>query len=208
MVIYHFFWYSSSPNLSTIFSIPLWHDDMESWNKKLLLVLEPIKLEYCMRGTRVHQTRVPICIGMLPRLKLFEHNTSTQLTLSTFWTPVTHIPTAYSLITHFLNLPLTLSILLSTHSDFLNLAIKLSHTLSISLSVSLSLSFFVSLSLSVSLLLCCSISLSLCCSVSLSLCCSCSRSPSHKVCLAQLASSIWALGICGYLWWSRMTIVF
>ena len=30
MVIYHFFWYSSSPNSSTIFSIPPWHDDMES----------------------------------------------------------------------------------------------------------------------------------------------------------------------------------
>ena len=177
MVIYHFFWYSSSPNLSTIFSIPLWHDDMESWNKKLLLVLEPIKLEYCMRGTRVHQTRVPICIGMLPRLKLSEHNTSTQLTLSTFWTPVTHIPTAYSLITHFLNLPLTLSILLSTHSDFLNLAIKLSHTLLISLSVSLSLSFFVSLSLSVSLSLCI-----------------------FSLESQGMSCSVWALGICGYLW--------
>ena len=53
-----------------------------------------------------------------------------------------------------------------------------------------------------------SISLSLSFSVSLSLCCSCSWFPSrsassvwnHKVCLAQFASSVWALGIYGYLW--------
>ena len=175
-----------------------------------------------VHDTRVHQARVPFCTDSLfirtsliknwplstrtlwawvlcvvpESIKLKYHSVlaiyfiwTSFLTLSIFWNPAYPHSHSYSLITHFLNLPLTLSISLSTLSDFLNLAIKLSHTLS----------FSVSLSLSVSLLLCCSISLSLCCSVSLSLCCSCSRSPSHKVCLAQLAYSVWALGICGYL---------
>ena len=134
------------------------------------LVLELCGLEYCAWYPSPSSSGTILYWPLI----LYEHHSL----LSQFSeTQLTHIPTATLS-------SLTFSISLSTLSDFLNLAIKLSHMLSISLSVSLSLSFSVSLSL------CYSVSLSLCCSVSLSLCCSCSWSPSHKVCLAQLASSV------------------
>ena len=164
-MIYHFFWYSSSVSSSTIFFNPPWHDDMERLIKKIKigpLVLELCGLEYCAWYPS------PSSSGtiMYWPLILYEHHSL----LSQFSeTQLTHIPTATLS-------SLTFSISLSTLSDFLNLAIKLSHMLSISLLVLLSLSFSISLSISVSLLLYCSVSLSLCCSRS--------RSPSHKVCLA------------------------
>ena len=115
---------------------------------------------------------------MIPKsIKLGYHSilatyfiTISKLTLSIFWNPAYPHSHSYSLITHSLNVPLTLSIYLSTLSDFLNLAIKLSHTLSISLSVSLSLSFSISLSLLVSL----------------------SQGMSHSACIFSLSI--------GYLW--------
>ena len=51
------------------FLVPPWHGWHGIWvffnsggYLKFRLVLEPMKLEYCMVGTRVHQTRVSICI--------------------------------------------------------------------------------------------------------------------------------------------------
>ena len=128
------------------------------------LVLELCGLEYCAWYPSPSSSGTILYWPLI----LYEHHSL----LSQFSeTQLTHIPTATLS-------SLTLSISLSTLSDFLNLAIKLSHTLSISLSVSLSVS--------------------LCCSVSFLLCCSRSRSPSrsassvwnHKVCLTQFASSV------------------
>ena len=50
IVIYHFFWYSSLVGSSTIFFNPPWHDDMESWIKKIKnwpLSTRAYELEYC-----------------------------------------------------------------------------------------------------------------------------------------------------------------
>ena len=140
------------------------------------LVLELCGLEYCVWYPSPSSSGTILYWPLI----LYEHHSL----LSQFSeTQLTHIPTAILSSLTF-SIFLSLSQSPSQLSDFLNLSIKISHTLSISLSVSLSLSFSVSLSL------CYSVSLSLCCSVSLSLCCSCSWSPSHKVCLAQLASSV------------------
>ena len=155
-------------------------------NVPLFVVLELGELEYPIflfqRGTRrgiwnlknklstrAHEARVLFEPNLSPCYPHLNHLLPTNQTIS-----YPHF--------NFLNLPLNLAISLSISA--INLAIYLSislssstQILSFSLSISRSTSFYVSLLLS----------------VSLSLCSSRSRSPFHKVCLAQLACSA-----CGY----------
>ena len=94
IVIYHFFWYSNLVSLNTIFFNLPWHDNMESWIKKikkwpfstralwarvLYVVPESIKLGY-------HSVLAPSFIW------------TSLLTLSTFWNPA--YPHSHSLLSH------------------------------------------------------------------------------------------------------------
>ena len=89
----------------------------------------------------------------------------------------THKPNLSISLSPSLNLAISLSQSKAISTQILSFFLSISQILSFSLSISRSTSFSVAVSLS----------------VSLSRCCSRSRSPSHKVCLAQLACLA-----CGY----------
>ena len=160
--------------------------------KKLLLVLELSGLKYCMRGTRVWWTQVPIYIGPLPTLKLSEHSCyphSHSAYSFNFLNP--YYPHSHSLLSH--------HSLSQSPSHSLNLAINslslsqshyqtLPHTLNLpfSLILALILSLPFALGLPLALLLTLSVSFSLCI-FSLE-----SQGMSRSVCIFNLSI--------GYLW--------
>ena len=194
IVIYHFFWYLSLVSLSTILFNSPWHDDMESLIKKI---------KNWPLSTRALWARVlcvvPESINLGYHFVLATYFIWTSLlTLSIFWNPAYPHSHSYSLITHFLNLPLNSLWLSQSRYQTLPHALNLPFSLALALILRLPLAFSLPLALLLSLPLALLLGLPLALLLTLSV--SLLQGMSRSACIFSLSI--------GYLWWSRTTIVF